>query len=201
MRRRKYERLREQYPEYVSLDQLAKICRIAKRSAKYLVDHGIIPYQDTGKQTWKYRIAIDDVITYLHRREQVGSMIPRRATVSKESSTGRVQSTRICFSQLVEPGQESEIVEYFNFIYDDCGDVLTTVEIAEMTGLDKSTVAKLLKTGVIKYFQKDPKYLVLKKHLMQFVVTRRFIEYRTNSEHFKKIVGGFEIWKNAKSLR
>ena len=195
MKRRKYERLREQYPEYVSLDQLAKICRIAKRSAKYLVDHGIIPYQDTGKQTWKYKIAIDDVITYLYRREQVGSMIPCRAT----AGTGRVQSTRRCFSQLVEPGQESEIVEYFNYIYEDCGDVLTTIEIAEMTGLDKSTVAKLLKTGVITYFQKDPKYLVLKKHLMKFVATRKFIEYRTNSEQFKKIIGGFEIWKNAKS--
>ena len=58
----KYESLREKYPEFISLDQLHKVCGIAKRSAKYLVDNGIIPYQDTGRQTWRYKIAIDDVI-------------------------------------------------------------------------------------------------------------------------------------------
>ena len=58
----------------VSLDQVTKICRIAKRNAKYLVDNGIIPYTDTGKKTWHYKIALEDVIDYLRRREKVGSI-------------------------------------------------------------------------------------------------------------------------------
>lgn len=71
----KYETLKNQYPEFISLDQLYRICRIAKRSALYLIQHGIIPAIDTGRTTWRYKIAIDDVITYLQRREQTGSMI------------------------------------------------------------------------------------------------------------------------------
>ena len=50
--------------EICSIDQLYKICKIAKRSALYLIQHGIIPVTDTGKQTLRYKIALDDVITY-----------------------------------------------------------------------------------------------------------------------------------------
>jgi len=82
----KYESLREQYPPHISLDQLHRICGIAKRSAKYLVEHGIIPAQDTGRQTWRYKIALDDVIIYLRRREQVGSMIPSRGSIFPQES-------------------------------------------------------------------------------------------------------------------
>ena len=134
----KYESLKEQYPEYISLDQLHRICKIAKRSAKYLVEHGIVPAQDTGKKTWRYRIAIDDVITYLRRREQVGSMIPYCASASRDSKIKRKANTRRCFAQLVVPGLEHEIVEYFTFIYAEYSDVLTTLDIVEMTGLKKA---------------------------------------------------------------
>jgi len=199
MRSNKYQRLREQYPEFISLDQLSKICQIAKRSAKYLVDHGIIPFQDTGKQTWRYKIALDDVITYLHRREQVGSMIPCGAVTSKRPQAERMRSCRRCFAQFVEQGKEAEIAEYFNFIYSEYDDVLTVTDIVEMTGLERSTIQKLLKNGHIKYLEKSPMYVIPRQYLMEFVVTRHFIEHRTSSEIFKKIIGGFQLWQNAKS--
>jgi len=199
MKQGKYESLREQYPEYISLDQLHRVCGIAKRSAKYLVDQGIIPSQDTGKQTWRYRIALDDVIIYLRRREQVGSMIPCGAVTSRKPKEVRMISTRKCFAQMIAPGLESEISEYINYIYAECGELLTTLDIVEMTGLEKSTVLKLLKSGAVKSIMTRPKYLVPKQYLLEFVVTPRFIEYRTNSDYFKKILGGFEIWKSAKS--
>jgi len=61
----KYEELKVQYPEYISLDELSRICKIAKRSALYLVEHKIIPVIDTGKKTWRYKISLDAVIRYL----------------------------------------------------------------------------------------------------------------------------------------
>jgi hypothetical protein len=199
MKQPKYQGLREQYPEFISLDQLSRICQIAKRSAKYLVDHDIIPYQDTGKKTWRYKIALDDVITYLLRREQVGSMIPYGAVTSKRPHAERLKSCRQSFSQYIEQGQEAVISEYFNFIFEGCSDVLTVEDIVEMIGLEKSTIQKLLRSGYIKYVLKSPMYYIPKQYLMEFVVTRRFIEYRTSSEVFKKIIGGFQLWLSAKS--
>jgi hypothetical protein len=195
----KYYGLKEQYPEYISLDQLSVICKIAKRSAKYLVEQGIIPAEDTGKKTWRYKIALDDVITYLRSREQVGSMIPVGRLKSRTGIDNRKFSNRKCFAQLVKPGMESEVAAYFNYIFADYDELLTAADIIDMTGLDRSTVLKLLKKGEIKSIMARPKYLVPKPYLLEFVVTPRFIEYRTDSEHFKKIIGGFEIWTSVKS--
>ena len=77
MENEKYEKIRKLYPEYISKDQLYVICKIAKRSAKYLLDNGIIPCIDSGKKTHRYRIALEDVITYLKQRDENGkTLIP-----------------------------------------------------------------------------------------------------------------------------
>ena len=68
-----------------------------------------------------------------------------------------------------------------------------------MTGVHKSTIMKMAKLGEIKSITDTPQYLFPKQYLLEFVVSRRFIELQTNSETFKKILGGFEIWKTAKS--
>lgn len=195
---KKYENLKNRYPDFVSMDEFSRICKIAKRSARYLVENKIIPSIDTGRKTWRYKIAIDDVITYLRKREQVGSMIPPGAVTNRKENRERKKSNRKSFSQLVVPGQEHEVAEYFKYIYADYDGLLTAVDMAEMTGLHKNTIQKLIKAGYIKAIMTSPKYLVPKQYLLDFVVTRKFIETQTDSEQLKKIIGGFEIWKNAK---
>ena len=46
-----YGYLREQYPAVISKDQLYRICHISKRKAVWLLEHGVIPCEDPGKQT------------------------------------------------------------------------------------------------------------------------------------------------------
>ena len=60
-----YEYLRQQYPETISMDQLYRICHISKRKAKWLLENGVIPCTDSGKQTRRFQIRLDDVITFL----------------------------------------------------------------------------------------------------------------------------------------
>ena len=195
-----YTVLKKQYPDFLSLDELSRVCKISKKSARYLVEHGIIPAIDTGKKTWRYQISIDDVITYLEHRDKWGSMIPPGTVTSRYKDRKNISTTtRKSFSQMVVQGQEWEIAEYFNYIYADCADILTTNDIAEMTGLYRGTILDLAKAGHIKSIASCPKYLIPKQYLLEFVVTRRFVEAKTNSELFKKILGGFEIWKKAKS--
>ena len=64
-----YEYLREQYPEIISKDQLYRICNISKRKAQWLLENGIIPCEDSGKQTRRFHIRLEDVITFLERRD------------------------------------------------------------------------------------------------------------------------------------
>jgi excisionase family DNA binding protein len=127
-------------------------------------------------------------------------MIPEGAVTNRPATKNSINTNnRRSFSQIVQPGQKREIVQYFRYIFDSYGEILTTVDIAAMTGLDRSTVLKLVKSGHIKSIEDRPKYLIPKKYLLEFVGTQRFIGIKSNSEFFLKVLGGFEIWKTAKS--
>jgi hypothetical protein len=197
MRRAKYEALKDEYPETISLDQLRRICRVSKRSALYLIQNGIISYTETGKKTWRYKIALDDVITYLCRREQIGSMIP---VGSVSSRCRRLDNSRKAFAEYVSRGNEHQIAEYFKYIYSDYPDVLTQADIAEMTGVSKKTIHRYTMIGAIKTLGSGRKTIIPKSSLLDFVVSPRFIDCKSNSEILTRILGGFELWKAAKSL-
>lgn len=192
---KKYEKLKEQYPEYISLDQLYQICRIAKRSARYLVEHGIIPAVDTGRKTWRYKIAINDVITYLRRREQWGSMSPPGSVSSRSP---KLQSCR-SFREIIKTRSENKFGSYFDYIYiyAERDDILTVPDIVEMTGLSKKIFLLLLKDGEIKSLTASPKYIIPKIYLRKFVITRRYLDVKSNSESFINIVKNHIKWNDS----
>ena len=189
----KYENLRTEYPAYISLDQLHMICRIAKRTARYLVTNGIIPAIDTGRKTWRYKISIDDVIVYLRKRDKQGSMVPVGATGS------RTTKLRKSFAQAVALGQEQEVVDYFEYVYADYPDVLTAHDMATMTGLHKKSFQRIISAGQIKVLASEPRYIIPKVYFWEFIGSRRFIDCWSSSEEFIKILEGFEVWKQQKT--
>lgn len=188
---KKYSYLKRQYPGYVSLDQFYRICKIAKRSAKYLVDNGIVPAIDTGKKTHRYQIAVDDVITYLRCRDREGSMIPTGLLTSGQ----REPSTRVSFSRLVALGQESVVAEFFQHTCADYPDVLTTADVVKITGISKSTILKMLETGHLKSISDNPR-LIPKAYLYEFVATRKFLALSSDSDAYKEVLEKFEMWRN-----
>ena len=187
---KKYENLRTKYKDPISLDQLRVICKIAKRSARYLVENGIIPAVDTGRKTWRYQIAIDDVIEYLRRRDREGSMIPAGATSSWEPS-----DSKRSYSQIVSRGQEREVVKYFAEVYADFPDVLSTDDMAAMAGMHKKSFMRILKDGYIKVLASEPRYIVPKVYFWDYIASRRFIDAWSNSDEFIRILEGFETWR------
>jgi len=187
---KKYENLRTKYKDPISLDQLRVICKIAKRSARYLVENGIIPAVDTGRKTWRYRIAIDDVIDYLRRRDREGSMIPAGATSSREPSTNKRS-----YSQVVPRGQEREVAKYFAEVYADYPDVLTTDDMAAMAGMHKKSFMRILKDGHIKVLAREPRYIVPKVYFWDFIASRQFIDAWSNSDEFIRVLEDFEAWR------
>ena len=64
-----YGSLRESYPATISMDQLYRICHISKRKARWLLEQEIIPCVDSGKKTRRFSIQLEDVITFLERRD------------------------------------------------------------------------------------------------------------------------------------
>ena len=189
----KYDELRARYPKYVSKDQMYRICHIAKRTAKYLLDNGIIPCTDTGKRTRRYKVALEDIITYLKQREKLGSMVPCGAVNSRlAKQTLRKES----FSDIVSEPDTGELRRYFEYIYEDFPDVVNTYDLSEMTGLCRSTLQRYLKSGVIQHIIVDGRQIIPKQYVLEFVTNIQYISIWSNSNDFKRILEGFMIWKN-----
>ena len=93
-------------------------------------------------------------------------------------------------------GQEKAVAEYFDYLCSEYGDALSVYDIADITGLHKNSLLKLLKVGHIKSIASIPRYIIPKLYLFEFVVTRRFMEIRTSSERFNKLIEDFEAWNS-----
>lgn len=191
----KYHMLHEQYPEYISKIQLYKICGISPKSATYLLQNGIIPSIDTGKATWRYQIRLDDVITYLEQRDKYGNMIPNGAVSSRQN---RPNNGKKSYAELVLILGHKKIKEYFSYIYSEYPDVLTREDISEMTGLHTKTILIKLNDGTIPSIADTPKYLVTKQDLICFAASEAFVDCKSNSAAYKKLIGGLAIWNDAK---
>lgn len=56
------------YPDPMGRTDFRKACRIGTRTSIYLLQIGLVPCENTGKQTRCYKIAKADVAAYLRRR-------------------------------------------------------------------------------------------------------------------------------------
>ena len=57
----KYRYLLNEYPETVQKEQFRIICHISKRTARYLLQSGLVPCVQSGKKTRNYTIKMKDV--------------------------------------------------------------------------------------------------------------------------------------------
>lgn len=184
----KYESLKKQYSERISLNQLYQICHISKCSARYLVQNGIIPcVENRSNKTWRYTIALDDVITYLRRREQLGSMIPRGAATSKKKRKKKKLPA-------IYTGNKEDVEAYFQNIFAYCPDAMTTAEISKATGLHNATIRKMIKTGKLKAVSQHKKYFIPKQYFLDFVATQEFFQCKSNSKVFQDLIARYSPW-------
>ena len=58
-----YNEIIENYPNTITLDQFYRICHISKWKAKWLLENGIAPCQDSGKKTRRFKIQTRDVVS------------------------------------------------------------------------------------------------------------------------------------------
>ena len=64
-----YSDLLRQYPEYMTKEQMYQVCHISKKTCLFLLQSGLVPCLDSGKKTRRFKIETADVIRYLEDRE------------------------------------------------------------------------------------------------------------------------------------
>ncbi len=136
-----YEYLRQQYPETISMDQLYRICHISKRKAKWLLENGVIPCKDSGKQTRRFQIRLDDVIIFLERREA--------GLLQEDIPTGLFSSGDRTLEQPRQTLDSEALCAFLLERWADAPDMLTVPQAASLCGYGASAINRWVRDGLV----------------------------------------------------
>lgn len=137
-----YSYLRKEYPETISMEQLYRICHISKRKARWLLEHGVIPCQDSGKQTRRFFIRLEDVICFLEQWDAglLADIIPQG--IFSSSSPHPVRPAR----QVLD---ETGLCTYLLGCWENWPDMLTTRQASELGGYSVNALNRWWNLGQI----------------------------------------------------
>lgn len=138
-----YQQILDEYPEYITKEQLYRICHISKKAAQNLLESGEIPCTDTGKKTHRFLIAAVDVVDYLRRRD---------SEPKPEPDAGVAEQIR------------SALALY--------PDVLSVMQVSAITGRYPQTVTKWCRSQYIKSYSSGGKNHIPKASLTDFLISR-----------------------------
>ena len=182
----KYRYLLNQYPETVQKEQFRIICHISKRTARYLLQSGLVPCVQSGKKTRNYTIKMKDIVRYLERRE----IHPEKYKLPPGSYSG----TYAVKPLLPESVTTEELRKYYIESFRDIPDIVSTREAAELTGATASTVAKWIRTKKLKALSHGPAFIIPKVNLINFMASDAYLNKRLKSQKFHENIGGFLSW-------
>jgi hypothetical protein len=143
-------------PDWLSLEQFQAVAHISKRKAKWLLENGVIPCEDSGKHTHRFQIRRGDVADFLRRRDEgeLNGIIPAGALSNKQ-----LHNTPL-------PNTEPE--ELLSFLLDEWAhmpDMLTTKQATELTGYNDTTINNWAADGKIQAVNYYGKNLISKELL------------------------------------
>ena len=138
-----YQQILDEYPEYITKEQLYQICHISKKSAQNLLESGEIPCIDSGRKTHRFLIATADVVDYLQRRDSA----PRPA--ADKTAVEKIRAALALYP-----------------------DVLSVAQVSELTGRRSSTVTKWCRLNYIENIYAGGKNHIPKASLADFLVSR-----------------------------
>jgi len=183
--------IRSQYQDYISLEQFRIICRIAKRTAAHLLATGVIPCIDNGKKTCRYKIKVDDVIEYLQSVKTIEQVSAKKKGYCKIVNPSILRKNYVDF--LSEVPQVS-FLNYLQHTYHLYPDVMTPLDVAEITGLVENTIQHYSRDGLIRSFNINRKHMMPKPYVYEFLMSSKFIERLSPVEYIIKIAHELETW-------
>lgn len=152
------------YPPVISKEQFYKICHVSKRTALAYLEHGMIPYGNTGKRTRKYSIKLTDVIRFLEARDNApgGFIAP--------SGWYKMQDEII----ILTPEIRLQLRSALEAMLETYPDVLSPQQIKEITGYTLSTITQWCRSDRLYHYRIQGKNIIPKLALLDFVVSNDF---------------------------
>ena len=174
------DRIEQIYPEYVTVEQMAKILHLSKRKCSWMLQNGILPCKDSGKKTRQYKIRRDDVITCLENLHTYD--IPRIFSTVPNSPQIRNLT-------------DEEIKKYTAFLL--CKwrldpNPMTDVQVAELLGYNLGSVQRWLNNENLRAAKAHGVRCIPKRWLADFCCHYGYHIVKKSEKHTKLEEGFFK---------
>ncbi len=182
-----YAYLKEQYPEVITLEQLYRICHISKRKGKWMLENRVIPCQDSGKKTRRFKIKLDDVIAYLEKEAAEGrTVIPAGIFSAKQGAEKQSECQKLIL-RLNNPEIYQEIYWYYEKKYRKAPDALDANAVADLTGFGTTAVHGWIRAGHLKVYRRVEQ-IIPKAYLLDFLCTPYYVSICNRSSKHRETI-------------
>lgn len=131
------EKLRREYPEIISSEQLRLILHVSKRRCVWLMKN-YIPHTDNGSKTRRYTIRLDDAIAFLLALE--------RSPESFEAPVGQFNSKPFTMPSVDPESLRLVLEDEWCSIHD----ILDPVTVSSLTCYSDTSVNRWLDKGILR---------------------------------------------------
>lgn len=178
-----YSELLQQFPEYMTKNQMYKVCHISKKTCLFLLENGLVPCIDSGKKTRRFKIKTNAVIHYLEDRDLRPELYrpPEGFYKKKQSELNRALTEDDLL--IMRQFYEAALKHY--------PDVLTTKQISEFTGYGESSVVRWCSKRQLRSFYIKRRFYIPKEYLIDFLTSWHFIGISVKSETHRRINSQF----------
>ena len=184
-----YQYILEQYPIYMTKDQMYRVCHISKKTCLFLLESGLVPCLDSGKKTRRFKIKTTDVIHYLEERD--------RHPEYYKPPEGYYKQPHIPQPRVLSEHDLLVMRQFYEKELASWPDVMTIKQVSAFTGYGKTSVERWCTKGHLQHFCIKQKYLVPKIYLLDFLVSWNYIGIAVKSElHIQR---NKQIWAQAKT--
>lgn len=160
------------YPDPMGRTDFRKACHIGTRTSIYLLQSGLVPCENTGKQTRCYKIAKADVAAYLRRRLAEPAYYTPPSGWYKNYPAHKPPAFGLNGALLLTDAARQP-------------DVLDARQIAQVTGYASRTVSRWCTEGRLKAFPYQHTYKVPKEWLLEFLTSEDYNSItRKSKEHY-----------------
>lgn len=161
----------QQYPEYITKDQMYRICHISKKTCLFLLESGLVPNIDSGKQTRRFKIKTTDVIQYLKDRDDYPELYKAPDSFYKGNGCKKAPS----FDEVFTHDDLIRMRQFYEKLLEKSPDVMTVEQIAKFTGYCKNSVSRWCSKEQLKSFFIRQRFQIPKEYLLDFLVSKYFI--------------------------
>lgn len=155
-----YENVLSSYPEYISKEQMRLICHISKKTARLLLQNGLIPCVISDRKTHTYKIAKSDIIEYLWQRDNA----PEKY-ILPDGSYAR--------TSVMSDAEHSTVIHVDFSLFEEYPDVLSVQQAAVLSGIMQKTVASWARKKHLQAFKKNNAYHIPKIALVKYLQSPR----------------------------